>query len=360
MSAASGSLGIETCRALLRSPDLEVLDLPAYFADLETRGGLPLPNVRAQIDRLLFFVSGDRHLALRRAVLSFFRPGVVAAWRPVIAACADRIVDGLPPEADLVAEFAAPVSSEAICRVLGLPVARRAEFDVWVEEMRWLTEPMLPMRRLRVIEARLAEFAEAVAEAMRAPPAEAEGRPTFLHAPIPGLADEDRLWLAIVLYGAGQSTLHTVANILLALTDLPVDDRAVLLDPDQRMAAVDRLTALGGSIQYVSRLAGSDIRISGQDLTKGDRIDLPLAVANRDMLGGACPLDQAQGADAPHLAFGAGLHKCIGALLARVVMAEALTSLVRRYPRFALARPPRGFQSSVVIVSPLDLLCSLN
>ncbi len=360
MSATTASFDIETCRAVLRNPEAEVLDLPAYFADLEARSGVPLPNVRAQISRLLFFVRGDRHLELRRAVLSFFRPAVVAAWRPVIAECAARIVDGLPGESDLVSDFAAPISSEAICRILGLPVARRAEFDVWVEEMRWLTEPMLPMRRLRAIEARLVDFAAAVSEAMRAPPEGAEGRPTFLHEPIPGLADEDRLWLAIVLYGAGQSTLHTLANILMALTDMPMDERAVLLDPDLRMAAVDRLTALGGSIQYVSRLAGTDMQIAGRSLAPGERIDLPLAAANLDMLGGTCPLDHSSGPAAPHLAFGAGLHKCTGALLARVIMAEALTSLIGRYPRFTLARPPRGLQSSVVIVSPLDLVCTLN
>ena len=359
MGAPAEALDAEHCRAILRSPEAEVIDLAAYFADLEARSGVSLANVRAQIARLLFFVRGERHLALRRAVLAFFRPGLVSAWRPVIAACADRIADGLPERSDLVADYAGPVASEAICRVLGLPASRRAEFDVWVEEMRWLTEPMLPMRRLRAIEARLCEFAEAVREAMARPPEEAQGRPTFLHEPIAGLDDEDRLWLAIVLYGAGQSTLHTLANILLLLADQPGEKRAVLLDPDRRMAAVDRLTAVGGSIQYVSRLAGAGLSVADRSFAPGARIDLPLAAANRSLAGGRCPLGE-HPADAPHLAFGAGLHKCVGALLARTILAEALTSLVRRYPNFALARPPSGFQGSAVIVSPIDLVCTLQ
>lgn len=345
------ALDASACRALLRRPDLEVMDLAGYFADVERRSGEPLPHVRAQVDRLLFFVRGERHRALRAHAQAFFRPGLVAQWRPAVAACAEAVVGRLGETADLVEAFAGPVSSEAICRILGLPVEQRARFDEWVEEIRWLTEPMLPLRRLRVIERRLGEFAEAVRAAGRTAPA---GPPTFLHAPLAGLDDDDRVWLAVVLYGAGQSTLHTLANILDRLLDAP-EERAALLDETERMAAVDRLIAIGGSIQYVSRLAPAGFEACGVRRPEGGRIDLPLAAANR------AQVEQARlAAAAPHLAFGAGLHRCVGALLARTIVAEALAALLRRYPNVSRLRPSRGMQSSAVIVSPLDLPCRLK
>ncbi|HEX2762312.1 MAG TPA: hypothetical protein VHM92_00510 [Allosphingosinicella sp.] len=351
---------VTACAAILRDRDYRVVDLERYFAGLEVASGITLTNVRAQIARLLFFVPGERHVELRRSVLAFFRPATVAAWQPAIARSAENVLERLTgrDEVDLVADFAAPVSAETICRVLGLPVARRHEYDAWAEEARWLTEPMLPMRRLRRIDAALAAFAAAVGEAIDAgPPAEAQGLPTFLHHPLPGLSREDRLWLAIVLYGAGQSTLHTLANILYRLLSLPEKRRAVLADPARRMAATDRLIAACGSIQFISRMTGS----TGNEGGVGEmRIDLPLAEANFAALGAMCPLDAGALHPFPHLAFGAGAHKCVGALLARLIVAEGLSALVRRHPAFAAARPPRGFQSSVVIVSPLDLPCNLH
>lgn len=356
MTAITAPEDIQACSEILRSAEFDVLDLSAYFGEVEAQSGLPLPNIRALIARLLFFVRGDSHVPLRRAALAFLRPAVVASWQSAVAVCAEAAaarLDGTG-EVDLVADFARPVCAESICRVLGLPSERGSQFDRWAEEARWLTEPMLPMRRLLTIEAVLEEFAAVVAEAMDGPaPAEAEGRPTFLHHPLPGLSDEDRLWLAIVLYGAGQSTLHTLANILLRVAGTTLERRSLLLDPATRMAAVDRLIADGGSIQFISRIA----RYGPAAQT---RIDLPIAAANRATLGGACPLATRDLRTTPHLAFGAGPHKCVGALLARLIMAEALTSLLRRFPAFAAARPPRGFQTSVVIVSPIDLPCTLN
>lgn len=347
---------VEACIAILRSPEYGVLDIGAYFERLETASSIPLPNIRAQIARLLFFVDGERHVALRRSVLAFFRPSTIAAWQPTIAQCAEAAAANLAgrDEVDLVAEFAGPVSSASICAVLGLPEERRGEFDAWSEEVRWLTEPMLPMRRVMAIEKALEVFAAAVSAAIDAgPPAEAAERPTFLHYPIPGLAREDRLWLAIVLYGAGQSTLHTLANVLLLVRDLSQQQREVLCDPVRRMATVDRLLAACGSIQYVSRAMRGGAEAQNP-------VEIPLAQANLAALAGACPVGSGERSPVNHVVFGAGPHKCVGELLARLIVAEALTSLTRRFPHFAAARPPRGFQSSVVIVSPLDLPCILN
>jgi cytochrome P450 len=90
------------------------------------------------------------------------------------------------------------------------------------------------------------------------------------------------------------------------------------------------------------------------------RVEVPIAAASLAALGGACPVGKADEGVPPHVAFGSGLHKCVGALLARLIIAEALTALVRRFPAFSLERPPSGFIRSVMVVSPLDLYCRLR
>lgn len=356
MTAAVRSMDVHACASVLRSRSSDVVDLPLFFTELEAASGTPIPNIREQVERLLFFLGGERHIELRRAALAFFRPAILAIWQPQIARCAEEAVTKLDrrTEADLVGDFARVVSGDAVCRMIGLPAARREEFDLWTDEARWLTEPLPPMRRLPRIEAALGEFAAAVAEAARAsPPPESEGLPTFLHQTGDGLSAEDRIWLAMSLYGASSVTRHTLSNTIMTVADLPPERRSALLDPELRMAAVERLIAGGTSFQFLIRERRGAAKPTA-------RIEVPIGPASADALAGACPLGGATGGSVPHVAFGAGVHKCLGAELARLIIAEALAALVRRFPRFAPLRPPSGFEPYVMVTSPIDVVCRLN
>jgi cytochrome P450 len=349
-------MDVDACASVLRSRSSDVIDLPRFFAELEQASGTPIPNILEQAERLLFFLGGERHIELRRAALAFFRPSILALWQPQIARCAEDAVAQLGgrTEADLVAEFARVVAGDVVCRMIGLPAARREAFDLWTDEARWLTEPLPPMRRLPRIEAALGEFAAAVHEAACAsPPPESEGLPTFLHQTDDGLSAEDRIWLAMSLYGASSVTRHTLSNAIMTVAGLPSERRRALLDPQLRMSAVERLIAASTSFQFL-------IRERRGEAGGAARVEVPIGPASAEALGGACPLGGASGAFVTHVAFGAGVHKCLGAELARLIIAEALAALVRRFPRFSLARPPVGFEPYVMVTSPIDLVCRLN
>lgn len=349
-------MDVEACRQILHDPDFEVVDMGGYFAELEAQSGMPLPEIRRIVDHLLFVNRGPTHVGLRRAALAFFSTANIRAWQPVIAARAEAAAASLEgrDEADLVEDFARIVSGDVVCRVMGLPADRRDAFDGWTDEALWLIEPLLPMRRLPGIRRALAEYRGAVEQALRDPPRQDDpALPTFLRHPIEGLGDEDRIWLAMGLYGASNVTRHTLANNLLHLAKVPPGDREVLLDPKRRMAATERLIAAGSSFETVARYV--------RDPDGGEsRIEVPIAAASLAALEGTCPVGGADRGAPAHVAFGSGLHKCVGALLARLIIAEALTALVRRFPAFSLARPPSGFIRSVMVASPLDLHCRLH
>lgn len=347
---------VEACSRILHDPACSVAETNAYFADLETQSGTAIPGIRALMARLLFVNNGANHLALRRAALGFFRTSCIAAWQPAIAARAGAAVAVLNPAApvDLVEALVRPAVSDMICRVLGLPPEHHQLFDQRTEEAFNLIEPLQSLRALRAIESRLGELAGIVTEALRAPrSAEEAGPPTFLHHPLEGVTAEDRTWLAITLYGASRVTQHTLANILLRVAEAPVADRGVLQGGALRMDAVERLIAAGGSFDRLTRIR------SGPDGT-AERIEIPIGPASRAALAGACPLGGAEKGAVPHLAFGSGLHRCIGTQLARIIIAEILTALLDRFPAYAIALPPVGFIRSAAIVSPNDLFCHLR
>jgi len=354
VTATARSMDVDECVAVLRSRSSDVVDLPRFFAEIEQASRTPIPNIREQVERLLFFLGGERHIELRRAALAFFRPTILAQWQPEIARCADEAAANLDGrgEADLVADFARVVAGDVVCRMIGLPAARREAFDLWTDEARWLTEPLPPMRLLPRIEAALGEFAAAVAQAAAAP-AESGPLPTFLHQADDGLSPEDRIWLAMSLYGASSVTRHTLSNTIMTVAGLPPAGRTALLDGKMRMAAVERLIASGTSFQFL-------IRERRRGVPPGARIEVPIGPASAEALGGACPLGAASGGSVTHVAFGAGVHKCLGAQLARLIIAEALAALVRRFPRLALAGPPSGCEPYAMVTSPTDLVCRLT
>ncbi|HEY0044458.1 MAG TPA: hypothetical protein VGB62_07895 [Allosphingosinicella sp.] len=357
MNAPAAGMDVAACTAILHDPQFDVVELDGYFEALERRSGLALPCVRALIARLLFVTHGERHVVLRRAALEYFRASTIAAWQPEIARRADAIAAGLEERdsADLVPDFAGALSGDVMCRMLGLPPERHADFDRWTGDGLSLIEPLLPLRRLREVEGSLAQFAEVVAGALDAP-AEAGGDslPTLLHHALGGLQGEDRLWLAVALYGASSVTRHTFANILLRVADMPPERRAVLTDKQARMIPVERLIAAESSFDTVARYP------RGGESEGQARIDVPIAGASAAALGGGCPVGDAHRGAVRHLAFGSGIHRCIGASLARVVIAEGLSALLRRFPDLSLAAAPSGFLRSATIVSPVDLHCHLR
>ncbi len=361
----------DLARAILRSKAFRVVDLADYFRKLGEQSGYPLDNLIRITEKIPFFVNGNEHLTLRRIAMSFFRTDKIRNWDPVILDCVNQALDAMVGLecVDLVSEYAAVVSSTSICQILGLPPAGRKRYDQMAEEIRWVIEPFLPLSQLRRIDEVAGKFYQELASLDREP--REQGPQPFL-AELTNVPTEfteaDVLWLTIALYVAGQSSLHTLANILVTLAETPAEQRMGLLEPDKLNAIVDALLRTGGSIQYLSRIALNDVKIEDHQFIRGERVEVEIAAANITEAGGRCPFSHATedtiGIDTitgSGLAFGVGAHKCVGAELTRMVARHALSGIMSRFPLLrALPGSPNDYHHSRAIKSPLDLLCHLS
>jgi cytochrome P450 len=355
MSGAALPLNVAERRALLKSRDFDVVEPHGYFDRLAETSSHSLSNVRRAVRNVLFFARGDRHAALRRPAVEFFRASNMTLWQPVVERCVDDALAALPEAgtADLMADFARPLTSRFLSQLIGFDDSDHARFDQWTEEARWLLEPLLPMRRMKAIDVALGHLFDAAQQARQQVPAPDLPTLPFLHAPLGSLNDEDRAWVAVSMYAAGQVTMDTLANVLVELASRPSDWRQELINPASRKPFVETLIGSFGSISRVARIAQRETALHGHSWNEGERVVLPLMSRTDQSADGTASASD-------HLAFGYGFHMCVGAAIARQIIASALIGLAERYSEVTLVAQPSGYGQSAFFRTPLDVPCSLS
>ncbi|WP_049572962.1 cytochrome P450 [Nonomuraea sp. SBT364] len=256
--------------------------------------------------------------------------------REIAESCLDAMESARRP-ADLVEAFALPIPSLVICELLGVPYEDRARFQD--ESRKMLT---LESKADDVIAAlgRMSAYLAGLITRKRARPAD-----DLLSGLVAGgeLNDEELTGVAILLLIAGH---ETTANML------GLGTYALLTNPDQLAAMRDDPSVVDNGVEellrYLTiihlgpvRAALEDVEIGGRLIRKGDSVTLHLPVVNRDPDRFADPgtLDVARPVGG-HLAFGHGIHQCLGQQLARIEMRIGYAALLRRFPGLRLAVPP--------------------
>jgi len=247
---------------------------------------------------------------------------------------------------DLMEEFAFPIPVIVICQMLGVPVADRERFKAWgLHIARGLDSIMLPpdseiVRNSTKARQELAEyFRQLIAERRRSP------RDDLLSGLIAAeeagdkLSESELLATCVLLLVAGhETTVNLIGNGTLALLRHPDQLKRLRDDPGLIGSAVEELLRFDGPVQRTARVPSEDITIAGRTIPKGDLVMPFIGAADRDPAQFPEPdrLDLGR-ADNRHIAFGWGIHFCIGAPLARVEGQIALGALVRKLPKLALA-----------------------
>ncbi|HKK36916.1 MAG TPA: cytochrome P450 [Paracoccaceae bacterium] len=287
------------------------------------------------------------HTRLRALVSRAFTSRAVAALEPWIAALARDLVDRLEgPAPDLVAGYAEPLPLAVITRVLGAPPEAGPRLRAWSADM----VAMYQARRDRALEDRAAtasaEFAAFMADLIarrRARPGDA-----LLDRLIAARDGEDRLSepelvaTAVLLLNAGhEATVQAIGNAVRLVAEGRIAAEAFL--GPRADAAVEETLRLAPPLHLFDRHALEDVEVFGVRFRRGERAGLLIAAAGRDPAAFPAPgrADLARPNPAAHLAFGGGVHFCVGAPLARLEIRVALAELLRRHPRPALAEPPR-------------------
>ena len=297
-------------------------------------------------DHSMLELEPPRHTRLRTLVLRAFTSRRINALAPEIATLSHRLIDAFPAgDIDLLAHFARKLPVIIIARLLGVPEERADDLLAWSNAM----VGMYQARRSRATEdaaaaaaGQFAAFLAAHVEARRASPAD----DLITHLIAAG-ADGERLSTAemiatcILLLNAGhEATVHTIGNGVKALLESRLG--AAALAPERVAATIEEILRFDPPLHLFTRHAYEDVEIAGHVLRRGDTIGCLLAAANRDPGAWDEParFDPCRPAKT-HLSFGAGLHFCLGAPLARLELATALPILFARLPGLRLAEPPR-------------------
>ncbi len=321
-------------RRLGREPPADLRPArPAHLADFYALDDLSM------LDR-----EPPAHTRLRGLVLRAFTSRRIAALEPGIAALADELIDGLEtPEFDLLPAFAEQLPVIVIARLLGVPEDMAGQLLGWSHAM----VAMYQARRDRAVEDAANAAARDFAAYLRGHVAarRAAPRDDLLTELIAAEADGDRLSTdeliatCVLLLNAGhEATVHAIANGVRAILAAGADPARLFATPAATAATVEEVLRFDPPLHLFTRIALQDVEVLGCALPRGATVGCLLAAANRDPARYANPGAFAPGRAGPaQLAFGAGLHFCVGAPLARLELAVALPRLFARLPGLALA-----------------------
>ncbi|MGV9979280.1 cytochrome P450 [Micromonospora wenchangensis] len=282
----------------------------------------------------LLGVDPPEHTRLRRTLTAEFTLRRMRALEPRVRRIVDRQLAELATRGspvDLVTGYALPVPSLVICELLGVPAADRADFNAQTSR---LIDVSVPVReRLRVGRGLRDYMSDLVRRARLAPGDDMIGMlirehgHDLTHAELAGLAN-------FLLLAGHETTANMLALGTLALLRHPAQLARVRDDPAAVTPAVEELLRWLSVVQAgVPRLVRADTEFGGVRIPAGDLVLLSLPAANRDPTAVERPdeLDIGRGA-VGHLAFGHGVHHCIGAPLARMELRIGLPALLRRFP----------------------------
>ncbi|MCV7156456.1 cytochrome P450 [Mycolicibacterium brisbanense] len=281
------------------------------------------------------------HQRLRRMLTAEFTIRRMNRLEPRVVEIVEAQLDAMAaagPPADLVAEFALPIPSLVICELLGVPYADRDDFQRRSTRQLDLSAP-IPERLALQREGR--EYMRRLVENARRDPGEdILGMLVRQHGD--ELSDDELIGIAGLLLLAGHETTSNMLGLgVLALLRHPDQLAAVRDDPAAVGPAVEELLRWLSIVQNaIPRITTTDVEIAGVQIPAGELVFASLPSSNRDpeFIDSPDTLDIRRGAPG-HLAFGHGVHHCLGAPLARMEMRIAFPALLRRFPGLALAEP---------------------
>jgi cytochrome P450 len=335
---------------------------PRFSRALAVAPGRAQPGFEMSAAGSINGMDPPEHTRLRKLVASAFTARRVEALRPRVAAIVNQLIDtmtGRPPPADLVAGFSLPLPTQVICEMLGVPAADTEQFHAWSDTI--IGDWQRDSDEIMTAVAELYGYFGALIESKRAQPAD-----DLMSALIAARDDADRLSeheltaMCCGLLIAGHETTANQINLsLLLLLDHPGQVAALRADPGLLPGAVEELlrcTRLGGLPP--ARVTREDVQIGGLVIPAGELVIPLYSTANRDPSVFTDPdrFDVTREA-ASHLAFGAGVHHCLGAQLARVELQEAFRGLIGRLPGLRLAVPASDleFKPGMAIYSLREL-----
>ncbi len=338
----------QDCGDVLRHPASASDRLKSSVAQREiAKGAEPRPFGQPGF----LFLDPPDHTRLRKLAQQAFAPKRVRALEADIVALVDGLLDSVAGDFDAVADLAYPLPVAVICRMLGVPIADEPEFGRASALLAQGLDPFvtftgeLPESFAERMTAGhwLRGYVAGLVEERRSAP-----RDDLISALIAAEEDGDQLTTEeivatcnLLLIAGHETTVNLIANAILAMVRQPRHWSGLAAEPDRAPAIIEETLRYDPPVQLAGRIAAEQMTIGGVTVPKGDTMMLLLAAGHRDPAAFERPddFDPAR-EDLRHLAFGHGVHFCLGAPLARLEARVALSAVTARFPDAHLAAEP--------------------
>ncbi len=319
--------------------------------------GANLDALQAASERFYFFLDPPTHTRLRSLTRTLFSPTVVAGMLPIMASYTDRLLDELADRDtfDLIDDFAAPLPVFVIASMLGIKDFNLQKLTIWSLELSRILDPLVSLGDYQSMDGIVRGFEQCFGEffaVRRTKPADdiisvlltrAQGHDD--------LQERDLAAICTMLFATGEeTTVNLIGNGMLSLQRNPGAMARLRKEPGLIGGAVEELLRFESPVQMTTRICKEDLELAGTQLRAGDEVTVILGAANRDPAIFAQPgelrLDRRPN---PHLAFGGGIHFCVGPGLARAQACVAIPRLLARFPNLRIQVDNLTWRRNIVV-----------
>lgn len=296
------------------------------------------------------------HTRIRRLVSKAFTPRTVERLVPTVERIAAGLVDDLLADGggDLLTTVAEPLPVAVIAEMLGIPPADRGLLRPWSAAICGMFElnpdEETARRAVRASREFSAYLREVIAERRKHPGDDLITALIAAHEEGDRLSEQEMISTCVLLLNAGhEATVNTTAGGWWTLFRHPDQLELLRAAPQMLPTAIEELLRFDTPLQMFERWVLDDIEVDGTTVPRGSEIALLFGSANRDPVRFPDPdrLDLAR-ADNPHISFGAGIHYCLGAPLARIELTASFSALIRRAPTLRPVREPEWASGYVI------------
>jgi cytochrome P450 len=302
-----------------------------------------------------------KHTRLRSLVMKAFNPKKIESLRPDVERLTKQLLDAAEAKLkdqgsfDLIADFAEPLPVKVIASMLGFPDTDEHLLRPWSQAIVKMYEVSPTQQDKLDAKQASAEFADYVQglmqERKRNPGTDLISDLAMVEEDGERLNAHELIATCVLLLNAGhEASVNGFGNGMVATLKNPVQTALLKAKPDELAAtAVDEFLRFDAPLHLFERTATEDTEIGGVKIAQGQKIAALLGSAGRDesVFDRADELDLTRDPN-PHIGFGAGIHFCIGAPLARMEMTTSLPALIKRFPNLELANEPERRQTFVL------------
>lgn len=326
----------------------------AILKDTRFQNRIPLPQTSKKYEQLkhiqndmMLFKNQPDHKRLRMLVSKVFTLRVVEAHRPYIKETVDELLHQVQQKKrmDIVSDFAFPLASLIIAKILGVPAEERHQFREWtvtlIQTIDFTRSRKALARGNDTTKMLLVYFRQLIQKRKQNPQDDLISLLIKEEQQGDTLTDEELLATCILLVIAGhETTVNLISNSILSLLNHPEQLMKLKENPSLIEKAVEEFLRYESPTQMTARMASEDIEMNRITIKKGQQVYILLGAANRDpkKFIDANVLNVTRNPN-PHLAFGYGSHFCLGSLLARIEAQIAIDTLLQRLSNLQMVTP---------------------